>query len=364
MHQLRRICALSGLSLLPATCLLAQAPRPAPAKAPAAPANPFLLSPEERARLDQLAREDHADMMRQLGITKLRPGANGRAAAGEPGAANYDPAQANPYPDWPDALTLRDGRKVTSAETWWQKRRPEIVEDFEREVYGRVPDGRAEGRVDGGRDRGDDGRRPAGRGPASDRARRQLRPSRDHGGHQDGGRAARQCQGAGSGADDVRLGQHARRAAAALPRHARSPPLRPRPSSSSPPAGATCRSAPPASRPTTAPVSPRASSGSPTRASAGRPSSGDRCARGPGARPARSTTWRRCPRSTPGAWGSKGSRATARPPSSPWPSSPVSRWSWWGRPAKAAPSRTAATSGSRWRTSRGPARTTGWPATS
>src|SRR5258708_26022116 len=78
-------------------------------------------------------------MMRQLGITKLRPGANGRAAAGEPGAANYDPAQANPYPDWPDALTLRDGHKVTTAEMWWQKRRPEIALDFESEIYGRVP---------------------------------------------------------------------------------------------------------------------------------------------------------------------------------------------------------------------------------
>src|SRR5207245_7897831 len=80
-------------------------------------------------------------MMRQLGITKLRPGANGRAAAGEPGAANYDPARANPYPDWPDVLTLKDGRKVTTAELWWQERRPEIAEDFEREVYGRVPEG-------------------------------------------------------------------------------------------------------------------------------------------------------------------------------------------------------------------------------
>jgi hypothetical protein len=140
MHHLRRIYALSGLSLLAATRLWAQTPPPpAPAAASAAPANPFLLSAEERVRLDQLAREDHADMMRQLGITKLRPGANGRAAAGEPGAANYNPAQADPYPDWPDALTLRDGRKVTSAEMWWKKRRPEIVEDLEREIYGRVP---------------------------------------------------------------------------------------------------------------------------------------------------------------------------------------------------------------------------------
>jgi len=135
-----RVLVLSGLSLLPAMWLAAQAPTPpaAPA-APAAPANPFLLSPEERARLDQLGREDHADMLRQLGITKLRSGPNGRAAAGEKDAANYDPAKANPYPDWPDPLTLKDGRKVTTAETWWRQRRPEIVEHFEREVYGRVP---------------------------------------------------------------------------------------------------------------------------------------------------------------------------------------------------------------------------------
>ena len=107
MRQLRRILPLCGLSLLPATWLWAQAPSPpAPATASAAPTNPFLLSPEERARLDQLSREDHADMMRQLGITNLRPGANGRAAAGGLGAANYDPAQANPYPDWPDTQKL------------------------------------------------------------------------------------------------------------------------------------------------------------------------------------------------------------------------------------------------------------------
>ena len=31
------------------------------------------------------------------------------------------------------------GQKVTTAEMWWKQRRPEIVEDFEREVFGRVP---------------------------------------------------------------------------------------------------------------------------------------------------------------------------------------------------------------------------------
>jgi hypothetical protein len=124
-------------SLLFATSVAAQAPSPSPAAAVAP--NPFAVSPEERARLDALAREDHADMMRQLGITKLRPGANGRAAAGEPGAANYDPARANPYPDWPDVLTTKAGRKVATPEAWWRERRPEIARDFEREVYGVVP---------------------------------------------------------------------------------------------------------------------------------------------------------------------------------------------------------------------------------
>ncbi len=133
----RRVLVLLGVAVLPAW-LSAQAPPPA-SPAASAPRNPFQLSPEERARLDQLSREDHADMMRQLGITRLRPGADGRAPAGAPGAANYDPATANPYPDWPDVLTLKDGRRVTTAEEWWQKRRPEIVLDFEREVYGRVP---------------------------------------------------------------------------------------------------------------------------------------------------------------------------------------------------------------------------------
>jgi lysophospholipase L1-like esterase len=130
------LLVLLALGVQPALILGAQAPStPAPARS--APTNPFLMSPEERARLDTLSREDHADMLRQLGITKLRPGFSGNPAA--PNSANYDPAKANPYPDWPEPLTLQDGRKVTSADTWWQKRRPEIAEDFEREVYGRVP---------------------------------------------------------------------------------------------------------------------------------------------------------------------------------------------------------------------------------
>ncbi|GGA71478.1 acetylxylan esterase [Edaphobacter acidisoli] len=83
------------------------------------------------------AEQDHQDMMEQLGIVALRPGPSGDENA--PNHANYDESKANPYPELPDVLALNDGRKVTTAEMWWKLRRPEIVEDFEREVYGRIP---------------------------------------------------------------------------------------------------------------------------------------------------------------------------------------------------------------------------------
>ncbi|MBZ5495672.1 MAG: acetylxylan esterase [Acidobacteriia bacterium] len=81
--------------------------------------------------------KDHQNMMAQLGIRKLRPGPSGNESA--PNHANYDEALANPYPNLPDVLTLKNGKKVKTARDWWNKRRPEIVEDFDREVLGRIP---------------------------------------------------------------------------------------------------------------------------------------------------------------------------------------------------------------------------------
>jgi hypothetical protein len=77
-------------------------------------------------------------MMELLDIKELRPGANGRDPK-DPHAANYDESKANPYPNLPDPLVLKNGKKVTTAQMWWKQRRPEIVEDFDREIYGRVP---------------------------------------------------------------------------------------------------------------------------------------------------------------------------------------------------------------------------------
>src|SRR5258705_13975201 len=82
------------------------------------------------------AADDHRNMMEQLGIRALRPGPSGNEGA--PNAANYDETKANPFPNLPDVLTLKSGRKVTTREQW-TRRRAEIVEDFEREVVGRVP---------------------------------------------------------------------------------------------------------------------------------------------------------------------------------------------------------------------------------
>ena len=51
---------------------------------------------------------------------------------------NYDEAKVGTY-TLPDALHLADGKPVTSARMWTNKRRPEIVSLFETQQYGRAP---------------------------------------------------------------------------------------------------------------------------------------------------------------------------------------------------------------------------------
>jgi hypothetical protein len=84
------------------------------------------------------APQDHQRLMDLLHMTSIRPGRNG-SNPNSTNHAHYDESKANPYPDLPDPLVLKNGTKVTSAKMWWYKRRSEIVEDFDREIYGRVP---------------------------------------------------------------------------------------------------------------------------------------------------------------------------------------------------------------------------------
>ena len=100
--------------------------------------NPTGLSGQYPPPARLTSAQDHQNMMDQLGIKILRPGPSGNESA--PDHANYDESLANPYPNLPELLTLKNGNKVTTADIWWKQRRPEIVQDMENEVYGRLPD--------------------------------------------------------------------------------------------------------------------------------------------------------------------------------------------------------------------------------
>lgn len=60
------------------------------------------------------------------------------AARSQVPEANYDEAKVPQY-TLPDPLMLGDGAKVTDAETWRTRRRPEILRLFTEQVYGKSP---------------------------------------------------------------------------------------------------------------------------------------------------------------------------------------------------------------------------------
>ncbi len=75
---------------------------------------------------------DQARVMKELGITSIPHGPSSSSPD------TYDESTANPYPTLPDPLVMNDGTRVASA-AMWPTRRAEILELFEREVYGRTP---------------------------------------------------------------------------------------------------------------------------------------------------------------------------------------------------------------------------------
>lgn len=93
--------------------------------------------PLDRQAILAQAAIEHKREMEMLGIQELRPGADGNPNSAHP--ANYDESKADVYPTLPDPLLLKNGKRVTTPEMWWKQRRPEIVELFDREIYGRVP---------------------------------------------------------------------------------------------------------------------------------------------------------------------------------------------------------------------------------
>ena len=99
------------------------------------------MTPEQQAQMaaqQAATKADHQRTLDLLGIKSLRSGANG-SNKDAPNAANYDEAKVMTYPPLPDPLVMKNDKKVTSAKQWWNQRRAEIVEDFDREMYGRMP---------------------------------------------------------------------------------------------------------------------------------------------------------------------------------------------------------------------------------
>lgn len=112
----------SALAIVVTTAALAQT-QPAPSNA----------SPPAHLTSEQ----DHQRTLDLLHITSLRRGSDGNPSS--PNSANFDESKVSPY-HLPDPLILNNGKRVKTAKMWWEQRRPQIVEYFDREIYGRVPE--------------------------------------------------------------------------------------------------------------------------------------------------------------------------------------------------------------------------------
>ena len=116
-------------ALLTGRAVSAQTPPPASTPPPPTPA---------QTALQEATQQDYKRMLALLGIADIRRGVEGRNQQ-SPNFANYDESKVAPYPPLPALMVTKAGKPVTSARQWWDVRRPEIVELFDREVYGRMP---------------------------------------------------------------------------------------------------------------------------------------------------------------------------------------------------------------------------------
>lgn len=98
----------------------------------------FGLTPAQRDSINKLTSEDYNNMVEQLGIDRslIRRGPSGNP--NDANAANSSEEKVNQY-TLPDPLILKNGQKVKNVKDWTDKRRPELIADFENEIYGRLP---------------------------------------------------------------------------------------------------------------------------------------------------------------------------------------------------------------------------------
>jgi hypothetical protein len=96
----------------------------------------YTVRAQQSAPAHLTAEQDHQRLMDLLHINSLRRGPDGDPKS--PNVANFDESKVRPYV-LPDPLQLHNGKRITTAARWWGQRRPEIVEAFDHDVYGRVP---------------------------------------------------------------------------------------------------------------------------------------------------------------------------------------------------------------------------------
>lgn len=93
------------------------------------------LSPAQRDSLNRLTQADHQLMLERLGIDALRAGPSGNPQA--PNAANADESKVR-LENMPEPLVFESGKPVKNAKDW-EKRKRELFELFDKEMYGRTP---------------------------------------------------------------------------------------------------------------------------------------------------------------------------------------------------------------------------------
>src|SRR5262245_12500008 len=123
-------------------CLIASLPFASSAMAMAlSPQQPSGQSTAGRAPapVTMNAQQDRQNMLDQLKIqaSLMRRGPSGMNPKA-PDYQNTDESKANPWPTLPEMMVTKNRQSVTTPELWWKIRRPEIVEYFDAEIYGRV----------------------------------------------------------------------------------------------------------------------------------------------------------------------------------------------------------------------------------
>src|SRR5437870_4727739 len=96
--------------------------------------------PAKQPLQDKQDKKDPQEKPKSSNLGKDKDGNPLRLAFKTNHISNYDEAKVKPY-TLPDPLVLSSGEPVRDAETWYKKRRPEILKLFQTEIFGRIPAG-------------------------------------------------------------------------------------------------------------------------------------------------------------------------------------------------------------------------------